>query len=65
MEEEKIVHILKKRGDGLSITELVKISGLSRSITRITLAKLEGANKVSIRNVGMAKLHYLKEVDDA
>jgi len=60
--DTKIVDILKKtKGKGASITELVSKSKLPRSNVRISLAKLEGAKRVSIRKVGMAKLYYLKE----
>jgi len=45
----------------MTITELVKNSELSRSAVRIALAKLEGAERVSIRNIGMAKLYLLNE----
>ena len=59
MSERKIVRILGSNNRGISITELVKLSGLSRSAVRIILARLEGGKKVSIRKVGMAKLYYL------
>ena len=53
-----INEILKKNDNGgLTITELVKISKLSRSAVRTALAKLEGAGKVSIRKIGMAKVY--------
>ena len=56
-----IDEILKENDDGgLTITELVKISKLSRSAVRTALAKLEGAGKVSIRKIGMAKVYSLK-----
>lgn len=61
MEKEKIIHVLRNNTSGLSITELVKISKLSRSVIRTSLAKLEGADKVSVRNVGMAKVYLLKK----
>ncbi len=58
--ETKVVDILKKTGDkGMSITELVSKSKLSRSSIRISLARLEGAGRVTIRKVGMAKLYHL------
>lgn len=60
--DKKIFDILKEADSkGMSITELVSKSKLPRSNVRISLAKLEGANKVSIRNVGMAKLYHLKK----
>ena len=46
---------------GLTITELVKVSKLSRHKVLTTLAKLEGANKVFIRRAGMAKIYSLKK----
>ena len=59
---KKIIEILKKESVmGLTITELVKISKFSRHIVLKTLALLEGADKVSIRKAGMAKIYSLKE----
>lgn len=46
---------------GLTITEIVKISKLSRHKILTALAKLEGAERVFIRNVGMAKIYFLME----
>ena len=57
----KIIRILKKNSNsGLTITELVEISKLSRHNIITSLAKLEGAGKVSVRKVGMAKIYSLK-----
>ncbi len=58
--EEKIISILKENDRGLTITELVRISKLSRSAVRIILAKLEGAEKTEFRRIGMAKVYSLK-----
>ncbi len=64
---KKVQKILKKNADGglinggLTITELVGNSKLTRSAIRIALAKLEGAEKVRIRQVGMAKVYYATE----
>ncbi|MBU2497216.1 MAG: hypothetical protein KJ767_04110 [Nanoarchaeota archaeon] len=59
--ENKIINILKKNLErGLTITELVKISKLTRSAIRTILARLEGAGEVSIRKVGIAKVYSLK-----
>jgi len=58
---KKVIGILEKEfPGGLMITELVKNSKLSRHIILKTLAQLEGANKVSIKRVGMAKIYSLK-----
>ncbi len=58
--QNKLVVLLKKNSHGLTITELVVKSGLSRSCVRILLAQLEGARKVLFRQVGMAKVYLLK-----
>ena len=58
---KKIIEILEKEStSGLTITELVKTSKLSRHIVLKTLAQLEGADKVRIRKAGMAKIYSLK-----
>jgi predicted transcriptional regulator len=64
METDEILlikHLLLKKPEGLSITELVELSKLSRSAVRTILAQLEGANQVSMRNIGMAKLYSFKK----
>ena len=58
--EKKVVGFLKKNADGLTITDLVGISKLSRSTIRVVLARLEGAEKVSFREIGMAKVYHLE-----
>lgn len=57
--EEKIKGILKDFKEGLTITTIVDKSNFSRSTVRTILARLEGGNKVKIRQVGMAKLYSL------
>lgn len=57
----RIIKILKENPEGLTITELVKISKLSRHRVLTALAKLEGADKVLIRRAGMAKIYSLKK----
>jgi len=58
---EKIQEVLRKNNKtGSTITELVKVSKLTRSSVRTALAKLEGAKKISFRKVGMAKVYTLK-----
>ena len=59
--ENKIIQVLNKSPrKGLTITELVKESKLSRSAIRTVLSRLEGANKVQVRKIGMAKVYSLK-----
>lgn len=59
--KNKLIDTLKKNPQGLTITELVKESELSRSAIIVQLAKLEGANKVKVRIAGMAKIYSLIE----
>jgi predicted transcriptional regulator len=61
MKEEKVIKILEEKKVGLSITELVNLSKLSRSAVRTSIAKLEGADKISFRNIGMAKVYSLNK----
>jgi predicted transcriptional regulator len=58
--EEKIVELLEENETGLSTTERVKLSSLSRSIVRTILARLEGGEKVFVRKVGMAEVYSIK-----
>jgi len=57
---KKVFRILRN-SDDLTITDIVRKSRFSRATARIALAKLEGADKVFIKRVGMAKLYSLKE----
>jgi len=52
------IGVVLKNSKGLTITELVKKTGFKRSAVRIVLAKFEGADKVTIRKVGMAKIYF-------
>ncbi len=57
----KITKVLKRDSNGgLTITGLVDVSKLNRSAVRTALAKLEGAGKVEVRKIGMAKVYSLK-----
>ena len=58
--EDEILKMLKRFGEGLTITELVNKTNLNRSAIRTVLAKLDGADKVSIKKIGMAKVYSLK-----
>jgi DNA-binding transcriptional ArsR family regulator len=58
--KKKVMSVLQKHPQGLTITEVVNVSGLSRSAVLTELAKLEGAAKVSVRRAGMAKIYSLK-----
>ena len=56
---DDIVSVLKD-SKGLTITEIVEKTKLNRSSVRIALAKLDGAEKVFVRKIGMAKVYFLK-----
>jgi len=58
MDDDKVFEIVKSSGDtGRTITEIVAMSRLPRSVVRILLARLEGAQKIGFRKVGMAKIY--------
>jgi predicted transcriptional regulator len=62
MEEEKIISgLMHDKRIGLSITEIVELTNLSRSAVRTNLARLEGAGKVQARKIGMAKVYILNQ----
>lgn len=56
----KIVSVLKNNSDGLTITDIVDKTNLSRSAVRTALANLEGRYSVSIKKIGMAKVYSLR-----
>lgn len=58
--EKKVLQTLRASGEGRTITELTEISQLSRSAVRTALARLEGANKIAFRPIGMAKVYFAK-----
>ncbi len=55
---DKVDSVLKKSG-GLTITDIVKKTKLNRSAVRTALAKLDGAEKVIVRKIGMAKVYSI------
>lgn len=54
----KVIDELKRNPDGFTISELAKKLKISRHTVANCLAFLEGAEKVKIRKVGMAKIYY-------
>ncbi len=58
---EKIIEELGKNQEGFTVSELSKKLNLSRQTISNCFAFLEGAGKVKIRRVGMAKIYFLKE----
>ena len=55
---ETIIKELKKSKNGFTISELSKKLNLSRQTISNCFAFLEGAQKVTIRKVGMAKIYF-------
>ena len=64
MEDKKVFEIVKSSGrTGRTITEIVEVSRLPRSVVRILLARLEGAEKIAFRKVGMAKIYSTENIN--
>lgn len=59
MENKEIIeNLIKENPDGLTIQDLVNQSKLSWNTVTKIIAWLEGQEKIRIRQVGQAKLHY-------
>ncbi len=58
--EDKIIKMLKKSREGLTITELVKKLKASRFIVRNSLLRLETLDKVYFKKASMAKVYFLR-----
>ena len=56
--KEKIIKLLKKDVEGLTIIEIAKKLKISRNTVTVVSAELKGAELIRIRPVGRAKLHY-------
>ena len=56
-----IIEAIEKEENGLSITELVEKTPLSRGQIRTALAFLLGAELIIERKIGMAKLYFIKQ----
>lgn len=64
MNRQKIINELKKNKEGFTVSELASKLKTSRNTVSIAFAFLEGAEKVSIRKAGMAKIYYWNEKDE-
>ncbi len=53
----RVIQVLKKEPLGYTISELAEKLGVTRNTVALSLAELKGAQKIDIRQVGMAKLH--------
>jgi Mn-dependent DtxR family transcriptional regulator len=56
--KDKVIQLLKKNSDGLTIIEIANQLKISRNTVPVILAELKGAKLIRIRPVGKAKLHY-------
>lgn len=61
MDRETIIKELKLSKEGYTISELSSKLKVSRHTIANIFAFLEGAQKISIRKVGMAKIYYWKD----
>ncbi len=59
--KDRVYDLLKKNRRGLTIQELSNQLDTSRMNINLALAELKGAGLVEIREIGRAKLHYLKK----
>jgi hypothetical protein len=56
-----IINILRKNPDGLTLTSIAELTGLHRHTATKYIYELKGAGVINERDVGPAKLCYLKE----
>jgi predicted transcriptional regulator len=56
-----IINILRKNPDGLTLTSIAELTGLHRHTATKYIYELKGAGIINERDVGSAKLCYLKE----
>ena len=59
--KEIVEKLLEENSLGLTIQELSNKAKVTRNTIVIILAELKGEKRIVIRQVGQAKLHYLKE----
>jgi DNA-binding Lrp family transcriptional regulator len=57
--EAKILNYLRKHPEGIMILDLADAIGMHRHTVTKYVYRLEGAGKIKIRKVGIAKLCYL------
>jgi len=57
---EKIIDLLSENNSSLTMAEISRLLKISRNTVAVSLSRLEGAERVVIRKVGMAKLYSLK-----
>ena len=58
--KKRIIKIVTKHPEGLTIQDLAKILGIHRQTVTKYILFLEGAETIYRRRIGSATLHYLK-----
>ena len=61
MDGETVIKELKEKKEGFTVSELASKLKVSRHKISNIFAFLEGAEKVIIRQAGMAKIYYWRE----
>ena len=61
--KEAVIEVLRRNTDGLTVTEIAALLRIARNTVAVALAELKGEGRIRIREVGMAKLHYLQGVE--
>ena len=61
MDRETVIKELKAKKEGFTVSELASKLKVSRHTISNIFAFLEGAEKVKIRQAGMAKIYYWKD----
>jgi len=59
--KELVEELLARNTDGLTIADISSQLKIARNTVVVALAELKGAGLIRIREVGMAKLHYLEK----
>ena len=59
--EEKVLSYLKEHPEGIMILDLAGAIGVHRHTVTKYVYRLEGAGKIKIRKIGIAKLCYLNK----
>lgn len=57
---ERTLKLLKANVDGLLIKDIARNLKISRNTVAVVIARLEGASKIRIRELGKCKLIYIK-----
>lgn len=59
-EYQSVINAIEKNSQGYTVSELASELKITRNTVAIILSYLGGAGKITIRQAGMAKIHYWK-----